>query len=431
MNLTSLLANEVGSGRRIRLIKNSISESWAVEWVVDFLEEAVAIEPEIIKTRREIHQRPELAYHEEATSKLVAERLEVLGIEVKRGVGGTGVLGILKGAKNGKVVALRADMDALPLEEMADVDFKSKVKGAMHACGHDTHVAMLLGAAKLLANHKDELHGTVKFFFQPAEEHGGRGGAKPMIEDGVMRDPKVDYVFGLHIIQRERSGVLASRGGAIGAAPDTFNIRIIGKGGHGAAPHISVDPVYVAAQVIIALQGVSSRMIDPMKPFVITVGAIHSGTKENIIPDEAVLDGTIRTLDEATRKKAKAKVDKVAKGVCNAFGAKAIVEFEEDAYPVTVNDAKVTERAMKILRKIPGTRTKVIQPSLGGEDFSRFLQKAPGMFFLLGTKNPAKGCVYPNHSSRFKVDEDVLKYGAASLALLATKFSNPTGIDKD
>jgi carboxypeptidase Ss1 len=397
---------------------------------LDFLKEAAAIEKEIIKTRREIHVRPELAYKEEATAKLVADKLESLGIKVTRGVGGTGVLGVLDGSKSGKVVALRADMDALPLEEMADVDFKSKTKGVMHACGHDTHVAMLLGAAKLLAAHKSELQGTIKFLFQPAEEHGGLGGAKPMIEAGVMKEPKVDYVFGLHItcdphMSESRSKFFSLRPGPIMAAPDTFVIRITGKGGHGAAPHETIDPVYVAAEVMIALQGVSGRTIDPVQPFVITIGSIHAGTKENIIPDEAVLQGTIRTLDEKIRRQAKAKVKKVAQGIAKAFGAKASVEFMKDAYPVTVNDPKVTERAMKLLKKVPGTKTRIREPSLGGEDFSRFLHEAPGMFYFLGTLNSAKGCVYPNHSSRFKVDEDVLKYGSASLAMLATEFASP------
>ncbi len=391
---------------------------------MDFLKEAGAIEPEIIKTRREIHQRPELAYREEVTAKLVADRLESLGLEVKRKIGGTGVLGILRGSKNGKVVALRADMDALPLEEMADVEFKSKEKGVMHACGHDTHVAMLLGAAKLLADHKDELHGTVKFLFQPAEEQGGRGGAKPMIEDGVMENPKVDFVFGLHISGDDKSGVFGLRGGAIMAAPDRFVVKILGKGGHGSAPHQTIDPVYVAAQVIIAVQGVSSRMIDPVQPFVISVGSVHSGTKENIIPDQAVLEGTIRTMDETTRKRAKVKVEEVVNGVCRAFGARAEVEFEEDAYPVTVNDEKVTEQAMRILKKA-GFKVKTKEPLLGGEDFSRFLHKAPGTFYFLGTINPSKGCIYPNHSSQFKADEEVLKLGTASLAQLAMEFTMP------
>jgi len=371
--------------------------------MVDFLKEARKIEPEIIKTRREIHQRPELAYKEKATAKLVAERLRGLGIEVRTGVGGTGVLGILRGPVTGRVVALRADMDALPIEEMADIDFRSKENGVMHACGHDTHVAMLLGTAKLLANHKDKLVGTVKFLFQPAEEHGGRGGAEPMIQDGVMENPKVDFVFGLHIDGDENSGVLAFRGGPVMAAPDTFEIKIIGRGGHGAYPHQTVDPIYVAAQLIIAIQGISGRMIDPVQPFVITVGSIHSGTKENIIPDQAVLQGTIRTLDEATRKRAKAKVAKVARGVSRAFGARAEVEFEKDAYPVTVNDEKVTEEAKKILSKMPGTRVKIKALQLGGEDFSSqgtpawrrgFLQippRSPGNILLPWNQKPGQG----------------------------------------
>jgi carboxypeptidase Ss1 len=393
--------------------------------LIDLLDDASVIEPEIIKARRAIHQHPELAYQEETTAKLVADKLESLRIDVRRKVGGTGVLGTLKGSKSGRVVALRADMDALPLEETAEVEFKSKLKGVMHACGHDTHVAMLLGAAQLLTNHRDQLHGIVKFLFQPAEEQGGRGGAKPMIEDGVMDDPKVDYVFGLHIEGNMNSREFGFRPGAIAAAPDTFTVRIVGKGGHGSEPHLTVDPVYVAAQVITALQGVSGRMINPVQPFVVTVGSVHSGTKENIIPDEALLQGTIRTLDEATRRTSKAKVQKVTQGVAKAFGAKAVVDFEKDAYPVTLNDSKVTERAMKVVKKIRGAKTKVVEPLLGGEDFSRFLHKAPGTFYLLGTRNPSKGCVYPNHSSRFKVDEDVLKYGAASLALLAMDFSDP------
>ncbi|MGP8056336.1 MAG: carboxypeptidase CpsA [Nitrososphaerales archaeon] len=394
---------------------------------MDFLAEATSIESEMIKTRRTIHQKPELSYHEEETARLVAEKLESFGIRVKRGVGGTGVLGILEGGKKGKVVALRADMDALPVEEMADVEFKSKVKGVMHACGHDAHVAMLLGAAKILANHKNELHGTVKFLFQPAEEHGGKGGALPMIEDGAMRDPKVDFVFGLHMDSNRRSGEFGVNEGAFMAASDTFRVRIIGRGGHGSAPHKTVDPIYIAAQVIIALQGVSSRMIDPMRPFVISVGAVHSGTKENIIPDEALLDGTIRTLDEVTRRRAKTKVAEVVKGVCRAFGARAEVEFEKDAYPVTVNDAKATKDAVEVMRRIRGTRVRNIEAVLGGEDFSRLLQEAPGTFYFLGTRNPAKGCVSPIHSSKFKVDEDVLKFGATSLAMLAYEFGNPKG----
>jgi len=392
---------------------------------VDVLAEAKRIEPEMIRTRRALHRRPELAYHEEATSELVAGKLENLRIEVRRGIGGTGVMGILRGSKAGRVVALRADMDGLPVHETADVEFRSRVDGVMHACGHDTHMAMLLGAARILSENRRDLCGTVKLLFQPAEEHGGRGGAKPMIEDGAMEDPKVDFVFGLHIEATRRSGVFGVREGAIAAAPDTFKVKIVGRGGHGSAPHETVDPIYVAAHAILALQGISSRMIDPVRPFVISVGAVHSGTKENIIPDVATLDGTIRTLDEATRKLAKKKVEEVVKGVCRSFGAAAEVEFEKDAYPVTVNDPKTTERAIRVLKQIPGTRVKKVEAMLGGEDFSRFLQRAPGTFYFLGSRNPEKGCVYPNHSSKFKVDEAVLKFGAASLVMLAFEFGKP------
>lgn len=394
---------------------------------MDFLAEARAIEPEIIKTRRAVHQRPELSFHEVGTAKLVAERLKSLGMDVKTGVGGTGVLGTLRGAKEGRVVGLRADMDALPVEESTDVEFKSRFKGAMHACGHDTHVAMLLGAARILAKHRDELHGTVKFLFQPAEEHGGRGGAKPMIDDGAMQNPKVDYVFGLHITAEQPSGEFGVREGPVMAASDCFKLKIVGKGGHGAYPHKTIDPVYVAAQVILALQGVSGRMIDPVQPFVVSVCSVHSGTKDNIIPDEALLEGTVRTLDEGTRRLAKKKVVEVASAVSKAFGAHASVEFMADAYPVTINDPKTTRKVAKLLRKLPGSKVKAQVQQLGGEDFSRFLQKAPGTFYFLGTRNPAKGCVFPNHSSKFKVDEEVLKLGTASLALLADEFTRPRG----
>ncbi|MDA4128595.1 MAG: carboxypeptidase CpsA [Thaumarchaeota archaeon] len=387
------------------------------------LADAKKIEPEILKIRRWVHQNPELSYHEKETAKLVARELEKLGIEVKTGVGGTGVLGILKGSKPGRVVALRADMDALPVDERSNVPFKSKVPGVMHACGHDTHVAMLLGTAMLLAKHRDELHGTVKFLFQPAEEHGGKGGAEPMIEDGVMENPKVDFVFGLHISNRVPSGTFGLRAGAFMAAPDSFKIKIVGRGGHGSAPQETVDPIFVAAQVINALQGVSSRMIDPVKPFVISVCSIHAGTKDNVIPDEAMLSGTIRTLDDRTRKRAIDKVRGTTNAVCRAFGASAEISFMEDAYPITYNDDRVTGVVFRLLGGIPGMKTREIEPVLGGEDFSRFMEKAPGTFYFLGTHNKAKGCVYPNHSSRFKADEDVLKYGAVSLAKLAMEFS--------
>jgi len=386
--------------------------------------ETKQLEPSIISTRRNLHENPELTYMEKRTSKVVADRLKLLGIEVKTSIAGTyGVLGILRGKKDGKVVGLRADMDALPVTEEVDVPFKSKNAGIMHACGHDTHVAMLLGAAELLSKHKDELSGTVKFFFQPAEEDGGRGGAKPMIEAGVMENPKVDYVFGLHIGGEYPSGSFGLRPGPIMAAPDAFKIKIIGRGGHGSRPHETIDPIFISAELIVALQGISSRLVNPVEPFVVSVCSIHSGTRDNVIPDDAELLGTIRTLNDKTRKFAKKEVAHITKSICEAYGAKYEVEFKEDAYPVTYNNEEVTKKVTEVLRTIRGTSTREIDVKLGAEDFSRFLQKAPGTFYYLGTKNEKKGCVYPNHSSRFKVDEDVLKFGALSLAKLALEFT--------
>ncbi len=391
------------------------------------LEEIKEFEDEIIDIRRRIHEYPELAYNEFKTSKLVVRELESLGIKVKSGVGeSTAVVGLLQGKRAGKVVALRADMDALPLAERVDVPFKSKNNGVMHACGHDTHVAMLIGAAKLLSKHKDELCGAVKFFFQPAEEEGGRGGAKPMIEAGAMDNPKVDYVFGLHISSDEGSRTFGVRAGPFMATPDTFRITIKGKSGHGSRPDETIDPIFISAQVINALQGVSSRMVDPIKPFVISIGSVHSGTKHNIIPDEAILEGTMRTLDEKTRNSALKNIRTAVRSVCKAFGASCEIEFKEDTYPITHNDEETTRRVAEILGTIKdGTRVVEIEPRLGAEDFSRFLQKAPGTFYYLGTRNTKKGCIYPNHSSKFKVDEDVLKYGSVSLALLAIEFTKP------
>jgi len=355
---------------------------------------------------------------------LVANKLRSLGIKVLTGVGGTGVVGILRGPKKGNVVALRADMDALPVNESVEVPFKSRKSGVMHACGHDAHVAMLLGAAMLLKKNVDSLRGAVKFIFQPAEEQGGRGGALPMIEAGVMNNPKVDYVFGLHILTNFPAGVFALRGGPIMAAPDTFRIKVHGKGGHGSEPHKTVDPIFVSSQIISALQGVSARMVDQTQPFVVSVCNMHSGSMHNIIPSEAVLEGTMRTLDERFRSNAKKHITHVTKSICKAFGAQCEVEFVPDTYPVTRNDQRVARRVHEILSTIEGTRTIECDPILGGEDVSRFLQKAPGAYYFLGTRNEKKGCVYPNHSSQFKIDEDVLKFGSVSLAKLAMEFGS-------
>jgi carboxypeptidase Ss1 len=381
-------------------------------------------ESEIVSIRRRLHQNPELSYNEIETAKLIEEKLFSIGlVKVRTKVGGTGVVGLLEGAKPGKVVALRADMDALPIDEETDLPFKSKKKGVMHACGHDSHVAMLLGAAMLLSKHKNDLSGSVKFLFQPAEEDLGRGGAKPMIEAGVMENPKVDFVFGLHIMSHVPSRVFSLKGGPLMAIPDSFKIKIIGKGGHGSQPHDTVDPIFIASQLVVALQGIRSRLVNQTEPFTLSVCRIEAGTKDNIIPDCAELEGTFRTLDENIREKARDFLIEITNSICHAFGALCEINFKDDVYPVTCNDPIVVTRVFEILSSIPGNTTIQANPILGAEDFSRFLEKAPGAFYFLGTRNELDGCIYPNHSSRFKIDESVMKDGAFSLASLAWEFS--------
>jgi carboxypeptidase Ss1 len=388
-----------------------------------FLDDARSIERRMIDTRRGLHSRPELAFKEHRTAAFVAKSLEKLGIEVRSHVGGTGVVGVLRGRKPGSVVALRADMDALPIQEPSGLAFASKNAGVMHACGHDSHMAMLLGAAEMLSNQRADLHGTIKFLFQPAEEAAELGGgAVRMIKDGALDHPSVDHIFGLHILTNYPSGTFGVRPGPIMAASGTFRIRIVGRGGHGSAPHQTVDPIFVSAQLISALQGIRGRMIDPVDPSVVSVCEVHSGTRNNIIPDDAALEGTMRTLSEASRKRVASLIPRIAKGVCRTYGAKCEVEMDQ-AYPVTLNDSRTTEEVTRILRTMPGVTTLEVPPLLIAEDFSFFLRKVPGTYYFLGTRNEKKGCVYPNHSSKFKVDEDVLKYGAASLALLASEFS--------
>ncbi len=390
--------------------------------VSSFLEQASSLEEDIIDIRRAVHQNPELSYDERETSELIKSKLKEYGIRFKSDVGGYGVVGLIEGRLPSPCIGLRADMDALPLNELTDVPFRSMKPGLMHACGHDTHVAMLLGAARIINMHKNELNGSVKLIFQPAEEDGGIGGALPMIEAGVMENPKVDYIFGLHITSDYPSGSFALRPGPIMAAPDLFKITIHGKGGHGSAPHQTVDPIFIGSQLVTALQGVRSRNVDPREPFVLSVCSFHSGSKNNIIPDEAILEGTIRTFNEALRRHSKVSVSRIAKKICSSFGARCDVEFKENAYPVTVNDKRATARVQRLLRRIPGARVMDSGLLMGAEDFSRFLQKAPGVFYFLGTYNSSKGCIYPNHSSRFSVDESVLKLGTASLAEIAFSF---------
>lgn len=381
--------------------------------------EVEAYNTKIIEIRRTLHENPELSYQETETAKLIVENLEKDAIEVRKGLGGTGVIGLLYGKNKNKTIGLRADMDALPVEEQTGLPFSSKMKGIMHACGHDNHVAMLLGAAHVLAKHRNELPNNVKFIFQPAEEDGGEGGALPMIKDGALENPHVNHVFGLHIMSDFPIGTFALREGSEMAAPDAFRIEITGIGGHGSLPDQSVDPIYVGNHVISALYGIRSRYMTQTKPLVISVCSLHSGTKDNIIPDKLLMEGTIRTLDENIRKEVKSKISTMIPSLAAAFGASAVVSFKENAYPVTYNDPEISKRVFGILSKIDGMKVTETEPLMGGEDVSRFLQKAPGTYYFLGTRNEKKGMIYSNHNSKFTSDEDYLKMGALSHVLIA------------
>lgn len=377
--------------------------------------------PDIIKIRRQLHQRPELAFEEVATGKLIASELSKLGIRPKRGVGRTGLVGILKGSGNSGVVGLRADMDALPISEASGVSFESRNSGVMHACGHDSHMAMLLGAARILSLMKDQLPGTVKFIFQPSEEKNP-GGAPSMIRDGALKDPDVDVIFGQHITTDLPTGKLGFRAGPLMASADEIYITVLGRGGHGAKPHEAIDPVVISAQVIMALQGIITRMKDPLEPSVLTIGSIHGGTATNIIPDSVRLSGTLRTMNESWRKKALALIERTAVECARGLGGDCKVEVSH-GYPVLINSEYETGLARDTAAALFGKgASKIVAPQMGAEDFAYFLQKVPGSFWWVGAANKEIGAIASIHSARFKVDESAFMYGSALLASVAIEY---------
>ncbi len=401
---------------------------------------ADAVESKVIAWRRDIHQHPELGYQEVRTAALVAEHLKSLGYEVKTGVGRTGVVAVLRGGRFGPVVALRADMDALPVKEEVDVPFASRVMATwrgrevpvMHACGHDAHVAILMGVAEVLASLRADLPGTVKLLFQPAEEGSGDGspsGAALMLRDGAMADPKPDAIFGLHVTSGLNVGSIALRPAGLMASSDGLRIEIKGSQTHGAMPWAGVDPIVTAAQVVLALQTIPSRQIDVTRsPVVVTIGSINGGNRGNIIPDKVVMEGTIRTHDESIRTKVHEKVKEVAELTARAAGAEATVRIAR-GYPVTYNDPSLTAWASASLGRAAGAdKTHESPPVMGAEDFSLLAKEAPGVFFFLGVtpadKRPGTGMggAAPNHSPRFFVDESGLKLGVRALSRLAVDF---------
>ncbi|HYM62764.1 MAG TPA: amidohydrolase [Thermoanaerobaculia bacterium] len=397
---------------------------------------AASVESKVIECRRDIHQHPELGNREFRTSKLVADRLRALGIDVRTGIAHTGVVGVLRGGKPGPVVALRADMDALPVVEQVELPFKSTVKttynnqevGVMHACGHDAHVAILLGVAEVLAGIRDDLPGTVKFLFQPAEEgapDGEEGGAALMVKEGALENPKPAVVFGLHVTSRYETGSLGYRPEGALAAVDTLKIKVLGKQTHGAYPWLGVDPIVIASQIVIGLQTIESRQLDSsLAPSIITIGTIHGGIRNNIIPDEVDMVGTIRSLDRGMRDEIHSRIRKTAEAIAESGGGKAVVTIE-DGYPITYNDPALTEKMLPTLRRIAGNdKVSLVHASLGAEDFSFYQQKVPGLFIWLGTrpKNVSATDAASNHSPLFFVDESGLALGVRAMAHLTVDY---------
>jgi amidohydrolase len=394
-----------------------------------------AVQPELIAWRRHLHQNPELSNREVETAKYVAERLRSFGLEPRTGIARNGVVAVLQGGRPGPVVALRADMDGLPVREETDVPFASKVTaeyegnqvGVMHACGHDAHVAILLATAKVLSQIKDRIPGSVKFIFQPAEEGAPLderpAGAEAMVKEGVMQDPKVDAVFGLHVFANIPTGVITYRSGPFMAASDMFEILITGKQTHGSSPWRGVDPIVVGSQIVTALQTIVSRHVDITRlPAIVSVGQFQSGVRNNIIPETARLVGTIRTFDEKVQDDIHARVKKIAESIAASAGATADVKIHR-GYPVTFNDPALTAQMLPTLERVAPGKVKESELITGAEDFTYFQREAPGLFVFLGITPPDQvGKAAANHSPLFYVDEAALPTGVKALANLAVDY---------
>lgn len=361
---------------------------------------------QVIATRRDLHRIPETGFNEAKTSGYVAERLKRLGLEVQTGIATHGVVGLLRTGRPGPTLMIRADMDALPIAEETGLAFASTHPGAMHACGHDANMSMALGAAAVLVQLRSRFKGNVKFIFQPAEE--GPGGAKPMIAAGVMENPTVDFAIGCHLWAERAEGCIGVRTGAFMAAMSRFDLKILGKGGHGAQPHLCVDALEVGTQVVAALQRIVSRHTNPIEPAVVTVGTFHAGTAFNITPAEAVLSGTTRTFNEETWKSWEARIDKVVNGVCASMGAGYELTFTP-GYPPTVNDARMADVVRRCAAQVVGEK-RVVEPELtmGGEDMSFFLQRAPGCYYCIGVGREGAA---PLHNSKFDFNEELMLLG--------------------
>lgn len=398
------------------------------------LKDIESIEKQVIDWRHDFHQNPELSNREFKTAEKIAKHLESLGLDVQTGVAHTGIVATLKGEKPGKVVALRADIDALPVTERNDLPFKSEVvteflgteTGVMHACGHDTHTAILMGVAEVLVKNKHLLNGSVKFIFQPAEEGpppGEKGGASLMIEEGVLNNPDVDAIFGLHINSSTPVGTIRYKPGGTMAAVERFVIDVKGKGSHGSAPWTGVDPILISAKIIDGLQTIISReakLVD--EPAVITVGKITAGTRFNVIPESAELIGTVRTLDPDMREMVIRRMNEMVPAIAKAYGGDAEITFQNNT-AITYNDLELTANMLPTLQKLAGEdKVELVKATTGGEDFSFFQEEVPGFYFFLGGMTPGNETPYPHHTPDFMIDDDGMLLGVKSLTQLAIDY---------
>lgn len=387
---------------------------------IQFMEEAEAMRDELVARRRDFHMHPELSFEEVRTSKIVAETLTELGMEVQTGVGKTGVIGILEGDKEGPTVLVRADMDALPIEEQNTTDYISSVPGKMHACGHDAHTTIALGVAKLFSEHRDEIAGRIKFVFQPAEEIGG--GADAMVADGALQNPRPDVSLGLHIWNTMPLGIVGVADGPVMAAASDFKITIKGKGGHGALPNLAVDPVVCAAQMVTAFQTIVSRNADPLETAVVSVTQIHTGTTSNVIPDSAFLNGTFRTFKYEVRDLVEQRLREIAQHSAAALGCTVEIDIQHYTEAVS-NHPEVAERVREAFRKLGKQDSDfVMERTMGAEDVGVFMTDVPGMFFFLGSANDERELNFPHHHPRFDFDEDVLPMGVAMLSAAVAEY---------
>lgn len=375
---------------------------------------------EIIRTRRFLHMNPELGNREFESANLIATKLLSFGLEVKSGIAQTGVTGLLRGTNQGSTIGMRADMDALPIQEMTDLSFKSLNPGVMHACGHDIHVAIALGTAQVLSALKEKINGNIKFIFQPAEEgvpQGEAGGAKAMIQEGVLENPPIQAIFGLHVWP-ENLGQVYYSPGPIMASADGFKIVIEGKSSHAARPHEGIDAIALASQAIVSLQSIVSRAVDPTDPVVVTIGKIAGGTKANIIAEKVTIEGTIRTLSEANRKKIPRLIEDVIRGVTQSFGASYVFQYRKGAPPLYNHPDLASIMTPSLYHALGEGNVRSIKPQMVAEDFSYFSQKIPGFYFFLGVKDPEKPSMAPLHSPYFNPDERSISLGIKIMSLL-------------